>query len=97
MRYAISQDLPKAPTPMKEVVSPDLPATAKVSNMNLTKRLLKGSKARLVVQALMGSSEAARAVLMWNEGDLAVLSPTLNRALQFSTQDIDPFFCTPDR
>ena len=90
--------IPEAPSPMKNAgTPPDTPATGKVSNIKLSKHSLKGSMARLVVQALMGNRKAARAVKAWEEEDLAVLSPNLILAIQFASLDLDPFDCSTAR
>eukprot|EP00983_Pelagomonas_calceolata_P131839 1161814-Pelagomonas_calceolata.AAC.13 len=71
--------IPQAPSPIGEPASsPEVPPTGKVVKFacDLIKHTIKGSHARVVLQALMGDVDTARDVLKWDDEDLTVLLPT---------------------
>lgn len=45
----------------------------------------------------MGNVDAPRAILLWKEEDLSILSPKLILSIHFISSEIDPFSCTAAR
>ena len=87
-----ADQFPRAPSPgadAEPAPSPQVPI--------ITKYTLKGSRARIVLRALMGNVEAALEILEWAEEDLNVLSPSLLLPIRFIACELNPFSCTRDR
>lgn len=82
--------IPKEPSPGAEDMAAHLADSPKVSNIKLTKHTLKGSHARLVLQALDGDEEAARKVLEGRGPSLDTFSSDVIRALHLSARTFPP-------